>query len=430
MAAEVKSPAASAAGSGAVAGEPDLHQAVPTTTKTYLVTLPQELILDIIKLCVPPRPLYNRITVNRTITILQLSLVDKSLREMCVPILFRTLKLSTDHVELLGHIQVLENSRVLEIVQHLKITSTALRDATPQWERDTPSRLAGLLGRMPNLKDLSLSLQSGEKSLATAVQDELVKQCITIRTVKRFNYDISFSNPDPSPSVSFIASIFMGLRALHLDLRAVTSLKTVAGLSTIARRLKLRKLSLHNYLWTSQAIKDIHKLFPKITSLIVGGEVFDVAISELVPTFKKFRNLRSLAVTDLVSIDDEDLGEYLWAVRAECECEDCFTNDDMDLVWDEGQEGACDCEDCSFTGGHYGEALDMAREHHPLAEDQKENVRDILRECPDLEVLYFQTTWAQATRYKPVRDDSGLFVRFRHKELVDWPGISKELSAA
>ncbi|KAI8262004.1 hypothetical protein K4K58_000907 [Colletotrichum sp. SAR11_239] len=423
MAAEVKSPAASAAESGAVAGEPDLPQAVPTTTKTYLVTLPQELILDIIKLCVPPRPLYNRITVNRTITISQLSLVDKSLREMCVPILFRTLKLSTDHVELLGHIQVLENSRVLEIVQHLKITSTALRDATPQWERDTPSRLAGLLGRMPNLKDLSLSLQSGEKSLATAVQDELVKQCITIRTVKRFNYDMSFSNPDPSPSVSFIASVFVGLRALHLDLRAVTSLKTMAGLSTIARRLKLRKLSLHNYLWTSQAIKDIYKLFPKITSLIIGGE-------ELIPTFMKFRNLRSLAVTDLVSIDDEDLGEYLWAVRAECECEDCFTNDDMDLVWDEGQEGACDCEDCSFTGGHYGEALDMAREHHPLAEDQKENVRDIFGECPDLEVLYFQTTWAQATRYKPVRDDHGLFVRFRYKELVDWPGISKELGAA
>lgn len=117
MAAEVKSPAASAAESGAVAGEPDLPQAVPTTTKTYLVTLPQELILDIIKLCVPPRPLYNRITVNGTITISQLSLVDKSLREMCVPILFRSLKLSTDHVKLLGHIQVLENSRVLEIVQ-------------------------------------------------------------------------------------------------------------------------------------------------------------------------------------------------------------------------------------------------------------------------------------------------------------------------
>ncbi|KAF4808773.1 hypothetical protein CGCSCA5_v011978 [Colletotrichum siamense] len=423
MAAEMKSPTASAADSGAVGEGSKSPLTAPAWANTYLVTLPQELILDIIKLCVPPRPLYNRFAVNRTITISQLSLVDKSLREMCTPILFRTLKLDTGHPKLLGHIQVLENSRLLEIVQHLRITSTAWRDATPQWERDTPSRLAGLLGRMTNLKDLSLALQSGETSLATAVEDELVKQGITIRTVKRFNYDISLSNPDPSPSVSFIASVFMGLRALHLDLRAVTSLKTVPGLSTIACRLKLRKLSLHNDLWTSQAMKDIYKLFPKITSLIVGGE-------ELIPTFKRFRNLRSLAVTDLFSIDDEDLSEYLWAVRAECECEDCFTNDDMDLVWDESQEGACDCEDCSFTGGHYGEALDMAREHHPLAEDQKENVRDIFRECPDLEVLYFQTTWAQATRYKPVRDDSGLFVRFRYKELVDWPEISKELSAA
>ncbi|KAJ0383002.1 hypothetical protein COL922a_011388 [Colletotrichum nupharicola] len=102
MAAEAKSPTAGAAESGAVARGPNLPQAVPTPAKTYLVTLPRELILEIIKLCVPPRTL---------------SLVDKSLREMCVPILFRTLKLSTNHVELLGHIQVVENSRILEIVQ-------------------------------------------------------------------------------------------------------------------------------------------------------------------------------------------------------------------------------------------------------------------------------------------------------------------------
>ncbi|KAJ0377162.1 hypothetical protein COL26b_004604 [Colletotrichum chrysophilum] len=108
MAAEAKSPTAGAAESGAVARGPNLPQAVPTPAKTYLVTLPRELILEIIKLCVPPRTLRNIIT---------LSLVDKSLREMCVPILFRTLKLSTTDVELLGHIQVLENSRILEIVQ-------------------------------------------------------------------------------------------------------------------------------------------------------------------------------------------------------------------------------------------------------------------------------------------------------------------------
>lgn len=118
-------------------------------------------------------------------------------------------------------------------------------------------------------------------------------------------------------------------------------------------------------------------------------------------------------------------------VREGCPCPNCYLTDDMDLVCaeDEESEGVCGCLECSLTGGHYGEALDLARVDHPLAEDQKENVRGIFRECPNLGVLYFQITWAQGTRYRPVRDNTGRLVRFQYKEAVDWPGISKEWAA-
>ncbi|KAF4918975.1 hypothetical protein CGCVW01_v008340 [Colletotrichum viniferum] len=408
--AEMKSLTAGAAESGAVARGPNLPQAVPTPAKTYLVTLPRELILEIIKLCVPPRPLRNTITMNRTITVSQLSLVDKSLREMCIPTLFRTLKLRTGQHELLGHIQVLEDSRVLEVVQHLRINSIAWDDVTPQWKRGTPARLAKLLGRMPNLQDLDLTLRWGMKSLATAVQDELMKQRIAIPTAKRFKYDISDSKPDPSILVSFIPSVFAELRALHLHLKPIASLKSVPGLSTIAPRLELRTLSLHNRFWTFRNIEEIYELFPNITSLIIGGEVGSGLISELIPTFKKFRNLRSLALTDLICIDDEDLMEYMFTVREECECKECFVNGNMDLFWEEGQEGACSCLECSSTRGHYSEALNMARFWHPLAEDQDENI-----------------TRFHASRYTPVRDDAGMFVRSQCVVFADWPEISEEL---
>lgn len=215
MAAEVKSLTAGAAESGAVARGPNLPQAVPTPAKTYLVTLPRELILEIIKLCVPPRPLRNTITMNRTITVSQLSLVDKSLREMCIPTLFRTLKLRTGQHELLGHIQVLEDSRVLEVVQ-----------------------------------------------------------CV----------------PGHSPN-------HLNLNEMHFD------------------------------------------------------------------------------------VDNTDSSP----------------------------------------------ALNMARFWHPLAEDQDENMREILGECPELEVLYFQITRFHASRYTPVRDDAGMFVRSQCVVFADWPEISEEL---
>ncbi|CAI0651573.1 unnamed protein product [Colletotrichum noveboracense] len=429
MAAEAKSPTAGAAESGAVARGPNLPQAVPTPAKTYLVTLPREVVLEIIKLCVPPRTLRNIITVNRTITISQPSLVDKSLREMCVPILFRTLKLSTNHVELLGHIQVLENSRILEIVQHLSIVSSASGNATPSWEPCLPPRLAALLGHMQNLKDLNLALRYRTESLATAVHDELLKQRIIIPAVKKFKYNMPDSMWDSLFSISFIPAVFTGLRALHLDLGMIATPEEVPGLSTTAPSLKLHTLSLHSEMWFSETFDQIHELFPNIAKLIIG-EVGDVMISSI-PTIKKFRNLRFLALTDLISIDEDDLRESLPEVREGCPCPNCYLTDDMDLVCaeDEEIEGVCGCLDCSLTGGHYGEALDLARVDHPLAEDQKENVRGIFRECPNLGVLYFQITWAQGTRYRLVRDNTGRLVRFQYKEAVDWPGISKELAA-
>ncbi|KAH9237367.1 hypothetical protein K456DRAFT_1721059 [Colletotrichum gloeosporioides 23] len=429
MAAEAKSPTAGAAESGAVARGPNLPQAVPTPAKTYLVTLPREVVLEIIKLCVPPRTLRNIITVNRTITISQPSLVDKSLREMCVPILFRTLKLSTNHVELLGHIQVLENSRILEIVQHLSIVSSASGNATPSWEPCLPPRLAALLGHMQNLKDLNLALRYRTESLATAVHDELLKQRIIIPAVKKFKYNMPDSMWDSLFSISFIPAVFTGLRALHLDLGMIATPEEVPGLSTTAPSLKLHTLSLHSEMWFSETFDQIHELFPNIAKLIIG-EVGDVMISSI-PTIKKFRNLRFLALTDLISIDEDDLRESLREVREGCPCPNCYLTDDMDLVCaeDEEIEGVCGCLDCSLTGGHYGEALDLARVDHPLAEDQKENVRGIFRECPNLGVLYFQITWAQGTRYRLVRDNTGRLVRFQYKEAVDWPGISKELAA-
>lgn len=126
---------------------------------------------------------------------------------------------------------------------------------------------------MPNLQDLDLTLRWGKKSLANALQGELVKQRIALPTVKKLQYDISDSKPDPSISVSFIPSVFAGLQALHLHLKPIASLTSVPGLWTVAHTLELRTLSLHNRLWTFKNIEEIHELFPDVTSLLIGGEV-------------------------------------------------------------------------------------------------------------------------------------------------------------
>ncbi|KAJ0275624.1 hypothetical protein COL940_008746 [Colletotrichum noveboracense] len=89
--------------------------------KTGFATLPRELILEVIRLCIPPyRPDLKR-------DVAQLSAVNKSLRIMCIPTLFNIVQMRTNHRRFSRLVRGIEGSDVLSAIHTDPYTSSLWR---------------------------------------------------------------------------------------------------------------------------------------------------------------------------------------------------------------------------------------------------------------------------------------------------------------
>ncbi|KAI8157834.1 hypothetical protein K4K49_001943 [Colletotrichum sp. SAR 10_70] len=378
---------------------------------TGFATLPRELILEIVQLCIPPyRPDLKR-------DVAQLSAVNKSLRIMCIPTLFNIVQMRTNHRRFSRLVRGIEGSDVLSAIQHLKIISVLPSETSgntsESWYRDTPAQFASVLGQMSNLQDLDLYFEDGYQSLMVAVQYELLKQRITIPGVTRFRH---FAET----TAHFIPTVFTGLNALHLSVVMENSPKTIPGLSTIASKLNLHTLSLCKDGWQAKDFDEIYDLFPGVTKLIIGGEIQKFKLSTVFAVFGRFQKLEILGLTDLFDFTMGDVMTNLLDEEGVCAC-DCCLGDDPCTI-----DTNCDCDECHYNDENYEKFHDMAQRNLSMSmeEDQVENAISLFEECPGLETVYFQLRSDDySTCYRPIKDDKGNVDTVTINEYEDWPQI-------
>ncbi|KAF4878549.1 hypothetical protein CGCSCA1_v002481 [Colletotrichum siamense] len=382
--------------------------------KTGFATLPRELILEIIQLCIPTyRPDLKQ-------DVAQLSAVNKSLRMMCIPTLFTVVQMRTNHHHFSRLVRGIEGSDVLSAIKYLKIISVlppkASGNASESWYRDTPAQFANVLSQMSNLQDLDLYFAEGYQSLMVAVQYELLKQRITVPSVTRFKH---FAQS----TAHFIPTVFTGLHALHLTVMMGKSPKTIPGLSTIASELKLHTLSLKKFGWEAEDFDEIYDLFPGVTKLIIGGEIQKFELSTVFPVFERFRKLEVLGLTDLFNFTVGDVMTSLLDEEGDCVC-DCCLGDEPCTI-----DTNCSCDECHYNDENYEEFHAMAQQSlsKSMEEDQVKNAVSLFEECPRLETVYFQLRNDDySTRYRPIKDDKGNVDTITIDEYEDWPKIFTE----
>ncbi|KAJ0361204.1 hypothetical protein COL154_007071 [Colletotrichum chrysophilum] len=382
----------------ACVGESDRSLAIPP--KTYLVTLPRELVLEIINHCVKT----GEHTLQKKRDVIQLSLVTKALRELCVPLIFTTMQLHTSYPNLLSKILDINNDRLLHVVQHLEIRRG--------WVPETSAGLAKLLSYMPNVSDLCLSLTHDYK-FGISLQRQLLEQGVVLPAIKKVQYRSSSSRS----SILFLPEVFTGLDSLHLDLRYEVSLSTVFGMSEAPSSLKLRAISLQKEGWVLEDVSEIYSFFPEVTKLILGRTInYNLKLSEFFPILKRFRGLTLLALTDLIDPPESLVSDIQALKQGFCE----FLHDDED------HEPGCILPRRLCHANHYLEAWEDIQDEHALKEDQGEHSDELFRICPSLESIYFlDSSGTQAHRFTPVKGISGNLDSVREESWVRWPTISE-----
>ncbi|KAF5492477.1 hypothetical protein CGCS363_v010411 [Colletotrichum siamense] len=366
---------------------------------TGFATLPRELILEIVQLCIPTyRPDLKQ-------DVAQLSAVNKSLRMMCIPTLFTTVQMRTNHHRFSRLVRGIEGSDVLRAIHHLRIISVLPRaetsgNASESWYRDTPAQFASVLGQMSNLQDLDLYFADGYQSLMVAVQYELLKQRITVPSVTKFDH---FAES----TTHFIP----------------TSPKTIPGLSTIASKLNLHTLSLCKFGWQAKDFDEIYDLFPGVTKLIIGGQIQKFKFSTVLPVFERFKKLEILGLTDIFDFTIEDVMTSLIDEEGDCVC-DCCLGDEPCTI-----DTNCSCDECHYNDENYEDFHAMAQQRLSMSmeEDQVKNTVSLFEECPRLETVYFQLRNDDySTRYRLIKDDNGNVDTLTIDEYEDWPKIFTE----
>ncbi|KAI8262234.1 hypothetical protein K4K56_005918 [Colletotrichum sp. SAR 10_98] len=393
-------------------GESDRSLAIPP--KTYLVTLPRELVLEIINHCMR----IGEHAPKKKRDVARLSLVTKFLREMCIPFIFMTMKIWTPYHKLLSKMRAIDGNKILHIVQHLEINLLS-GGKNRAWKPETSTSLAILLSHMPCLNDLCLNLLH-DRTFGPALEAQLLKKRVVLPAVKQFHYGFNVS--EEIAAVNFIPKVFPQLDALHLNIGDQLhdfSLSDVLGLSKVTKSLNLKTVSLQKARWEFEHVSEIYDFFPDVTRLILNGEVdYDLTISELIPIFEPFQRLKVLALTDLVDPGELNVDDIQHDLIAMCE----VCNPEEESRSGEIEPG----DECD--GNHYWEAYDLARESHEEGEDRGEDAKALFRMCPSLESVYFPAgRRILAHRFMPLKDESGDFNEVREETGLAWPAISEHV---
>ncbi|KAF5519173.1 hypothetical protein CGCA056_v010206 [Colletotrichum aenigma] len=295
----------------ACVGEPDQFLAVPAVhSRTYLVTLPRELVLEIINHCMGTKEQISR----KKRDVVRLSLVTKFVREMCITFIFTTMRIRTPYHEFLSKMQSIEGNRLLHIVQHLEINLFSETDR--EWKPETYISLARLLNHMPRLNDLCLNLLH-DREFGHRLGTELLRQHLVLPVVKKIQYGFDLCRM--TPGVTLMQKAFPELDALHLNVGHQSHDVSLDELFCLSS-LNLKTISLRKPRWEFEHVSEIHDFFPDVTKLILSGNIdHELMISELVPIFEPFRQLKVLALTDLVHPDGLDVDAIQDDLSANCE---------------------------------------------------------------------------------------------------------------
>ncbi|KAJ3952490.1 hypothetical protein N0V92_011070 [Colletotrichum tropicale] len=306
----------------------------PQSSTNHFIKLPNELVLEIINLCQARKAL---------------SRVNKQLRSLTIPYIFRRMRKWINEDRLFDSLQVIEkNPIILSAVQHFSLSSDGPNRPASRWDfldsasgpcpAATPALLATVLHKMINLEELSLRLRYGNKTLSGPLRKELLDKNIVLASIRI----LTFGN---TSTMNFVPSTFINLRVLSVTVK--TSPKKTLGLQAASTKLQLEVLELKQDNWTTEDVEEIFELFPQVSKLLVDGELKNTRVSMLIPIFKQFNNLRYLALTTVPKVYPRP-GLF------------------DDRLLDE---------------------IDDLRETHPLKEDLAINAVELFQQCQQLETV-------------------------------------------
>ncbi|EQB50787.1 hypothetical protein CGLO_09736 [Colletotrichum gloeosporioides Cg-14] len=306
----------------------------PQFSANHFITLPNELVLEIINLCQARKAL---------------SRVNKQLRLLTIPYIFRRMRKWINEDKFFDSLQVIEkNPTIRSAVQHLSLSSDGPNRPASRWNfldsasgpchAATPALLATVLQQMINLEELSLRLCYGNKTLSGPLRKELLDKNIVLASIRILTFG-------STSTMNFVPSIFINLRVLSVTVK--TSPKKTPGLQADSTKLQLEILELKQDNWTTDDVEEIFELFPQVPKLLVDGELKNTRVSALIPIFKQFSNLRYLALTTVPKVYPRP-GLF------------------DDRLLDE---------------------IDDLRETHPLNEDLVINAVDLFQQCQQLETV-------------------------------------------
>ncbi|KAL3296863.1 F-box domain-containing protein [Colletotrichum asianum] len=273
-----------------------------------LMDMPVEIVLEVIKMCHRSRdngsdPFAPGKHRNTT---LELSMTCSTLREICIPFLFRKVRIYRAEYRAIQPLKaMLLNDRIQRAIRYCKITIHPGREAPNV--SILAMALCQALDSMVNVQELVLDLPSQE-TLVTHLRSFIEHSMLQLPDVKKASFARSSDLPEHA------VRVFPSLQVLNVGLsdRPIQSLgrcfKTVSRL----REVEIRKID-----WTPKTLQSLIAMLgglPKLESLVIMGSLRNVRVSELVSRFSPLEQLRHLTLTaeQQISRDVDDNGEVSW----------------------------------------------------------------------------------------------------------------------
>ncbi|KAJ5013505.1 hypothetical protein K4K57_002695 [Colletotrichum sp. SAR 10_99] len=273
-----------------------------------LMDMPVEIVLEVIKMCHknkdngsdPFAPGKHR---NTT---LELSMTCSALREICIPFLFRKVRIYRAEYRAIQPLKaMLLNDRIQRAIRYCKITIHPGREAPNV--SVLAMALCQALDSMVNVQELVLDLPSQE-TLVTHLRSFIEHSMLQLPDVKKASFARSSDLPEHA------VRVFPSLQVLNVGLsdRPIQSLGRCFKKTSRLREVEIRKID-----WTPKTLQSLIAMLgglPKLESLVIMGSLRNVRVSELVSRFSPLEQLRHLTLTaeQQISRDVDDNGEVNW----------------------------------------------------------------------------------------------------------------------
>ncbi|KAJ0331034.1 hypothetical protein COL922a_012046 [Colletotrichum nupharicola] len=273
-----------------------------------LMDMPVEIVVEVIKMCHKNRdngsdPFAPGKHRNTT---LELSMTCSALREICIPLLFRKVRIYRAEYRALQPLKaLLLNDRIQRAIRYCKVTIHPGREAPNV--SILAMALCQALDSMVNVQELVLDLPS-QDTLVTHLRSFIEHSMLQLPDVKKASFARSSDLPEHA------VRVFPSLQVLNVGLsdRPIQSLGRCFKTASRLREVEIRKID-----WTPKTLQSLITMLgglPKLESLVIMGSLRNVRVSELVSRFSPLEQLRHLTLTaeQQISRDVDDNGEVNW----------------------------------------------------------------------------------------------------------------------